>query len=46
MLQNSLCYNNRYNVGEKPHENVLNTNLEVANRYHVSSEVVVLDHRW
>ena len=26
--------------------NVLNDNLDVANRYHVSSEVVGLDHRW
>ena len=38
-------YNTRYNTGERTYENVLNTNLEVANRYHVSSEVVVLDHR-
>ena len=27
-------------------DNVLNTTLKVANRYSVSSKVVVLDHRW
>ena len=27
-------------------ENILNTSMEVANRHHMSSEVVILDHQW
>ena len=32
--------------GEKLSKNILNTNLEVAIRYPVSSEVDILDHWW